>query len=157
MLSGRDVLVLGAGGAARGVMSSLLAERPRSVTVCNRTFAKAVAIAQAFAPLGPVAATSPDALSGRAFAVVINATSAGLVDASPPAWPAGVTAGAFAYDMIYADTPTAFRQWAVANGATRSADGLGMLVEQAAESFFLWRGVRPDTAPIFRLLRPVEG
>ncbi len=153
-LSANDVLVLGAGGAARGIMSSLLAEHPRSVTVCNRTFAKAVAVARAFAPLGPVAAAAPDALAGRSFDIVISATSAGLVDASPPSWPApSVVRDAFAYDMIYADKPTAFQRWAQANGATRTANGLGMLVEQAAESFFLWRGVRPDTTPIFSLLR----
>jgi shikimate dehydrogenase len=153
-LAARDVLVLGAGGAARGIMSSVLAERPRSVTVCNRTFAKAAAIAEAFATHGPVAAAAPATLAGRTFDVVINATSAGLVDASPPSWPAaGVVSGAFGYDMIYADTPTVFLRWAQANGATRTADGLGMLIEQAAESFFLWRGVRPDTAPVFNLLR----
>lgn len=157
-LAACDVLVLGAGGAVRGVMTSLLAEHPRSLTVCNRTFAKAAAIAQAFAPLGPVAAASPSTLSTGHFDVVINATSAGLVDATPPSWPApGVVGGAFGYDMIYADKPTAFEQWAQANGATRTANGLGMLIEQAAESFFLWRGVRPDTTPIFSLLRPPNG
>jgi shikimate dehydrogenase len=154
-LASRDVLVLGAGGAARGVMSSVLAERPRSLTVCNRTFAKAAAIAQLFVPYGPIVAALPDALAGRSFDIVINATSAGLTDKSIPVWPAAsAAAGAFAYDMIYADAPTAFRRWAQANGATRTADGLGMLIEQAAESFFLWRGVRADTAPVFSLLRP---
>ena len=153
----RDILVLGAGGASRGIMSSLLAERPRSLTVSNRTFAKAAAIAELFAPYGPLFAVPPDALAGRSFDIVINATSAGLADNSPPPWPASIVAsGAFAYDMIYADTPTAFRAWAVANGAARTADGLGMLIEQAAESFFIWRGVRPDTAPIFPLLRPLS-
>jgi shikimate dehydrogenase len=154
-LAGRSVLVLGAGGAARGIMSSLLAERPRSLTISNRTFAKAVAIADLFAPHGPIVAVAPDRLGGRAFDIVINATSAGLAHASPPPWPPSVVAGgAFAYDLIYADGPTAFLQWAQTHGAARTADGLGMLIEQAAESFVLWRGVRPDTAPIFSLLRP---
>jgi shikimate dehydrogenase len=153
-LLSRDILVLGAGGAARGIMSSVLSERPRSLTISNRTFAKADAIAKLFASFGPISSLPPDALAGRSFDIVINATSAGLVDPSPLPWPAAIVAsGAFAYDMIYADAPTAFRAWAEANGAARTADGLGMLIEQAAESFFIWRGVRPDTAPIFQLLR----
>jgi len=153
-LAGQDVLVLGAGGASRGIMSSVLAERPRSLTVSNRTFEKAAAIAQLFAPYGPMVAMPPDALAGRSFDIVINATSAGLADGSPPPWPVSIVASGFAYDMIYADTPTAFRRWAEVHGAARTADGLGMLIEQAAESFFIWRGVRPDTAPIFSMLRP---
>ncbi len=153
-LAARDILVLGAGGASRGIMVSLLAERPRSVTVSNRTFSKAVAIADLFAPHGPIAAVPPDALAGLKFDLVINATSAGLADRAPPSWPPAIMAnGAFAYDMIYADTTTAFLRWAEASGSTRTADGLGMLIEQAAESFFIWRGVRPDTAPIFAQLR----
>ena len=156
MLS-RNVLVLGAGGASRGIISSLLEERPRSLTISNRTIAKAAAVAQLFAGRGPVSAVPPDALAGRSFDIVINATSAGLADNSKPPWPATIVAsGAFAYDMIYADVPTAFRKWAAANGAARTADGLGMLIEQAAESFFIWRGVRPDTSPIFSLLRPTS-
>lgn len=154
-LAGRAVLVLGAGGAARGIMSALLAENPRSVTISNRTDEKATAIARLFAPYGDVAAVSPQALAGRAFDVVINATSAGLADAAPPPWPATIVGGGgFAYDMIYADTPTTFLRWARHHGAMRTADGLGMLIEQAAESFLLWRGVRPETAPVFALLRP---
>jgi shikimate dehydrogenase len=154
-LAARNVLVLGAGGAARGIIGSVLAESPRSLTISNRTFAKAGAVAQSFAPHGPVTALSPEALPGRSFDIVINATSAGLADKSPPPWPAAIMApGVFAYDMIYGDSPTAFLTWARSHGATRTADGLGMLIEQAAESFFIWRGVRPDTAPIFPLLRP---
>jgi len=86
---------------------------------------------------------------------VINATSAGLTGDVTLPWPAGLfRPHAFAYDMIYADAPTTFLRWAGAQGVQRSADGLGMLIEQAAESFYLWRGVRPDTAPVFSLLRP---
>jgi shikimate dehydrogenase len=154
-MAGRDILVLGAGGASRGIMSSVLAERPRSLTISNRTFAKAVVIAELFAPHGLIAAVPPEALAGSSFDIVINATSAGLSDKAPPPWsPSIVASGAFAYDMIYGDAPTAFLSWAQAQGAARTADGLGMLIEQAAESFFIWRGVRPGTAPIFEMLRP---
>ena len=154
-MAGRDILVLGAGGASRGIMSSVLAEHPRSLTISNRTFAKAVVIAELFAPHGVIAAVPTEALAGRSFDIVINATSAGLTDKAPPLWsPSIVASGAFAYDMIYGDAPTAFLTWAQAHGASRTADGLGMLIEQAAESFFIWRGVRPETASAFPLLRP---
>lgn len=154
-LAGRDVLVLGAGGAARGILVPMFAEGPRSVTLANRTTAKADALAARFAPRGPIAAVAPPALAGKDFDVVINATSAGLAGEVTLPWPAGVLRpGAFAYDMSYADAPTTFLRWAQAQGARRFADGLGMLIEQAAESFFLWRGVRPATAPVFALLRP---
>ncbi len=154
-LAGRDVLVLGAGGAARGILLPLFAQQPRSVTICNRTMTKADALATTFAARGPVHATSPAALVGTDFDVVINATSAGLrADVGLP-WPAGLfRPQAFAYDMIYGDVDTAFLRWARAHGATHGADGLGMLVEQAAESFMLWRGVRPDTRSVFAMLRP---
>jgi shikimate dehydrogenase len=139
-------------------MSSVLAERPRSLTISNRTFAKAIVIAELFAPHGPIAAVPPESLAGRSFDIVINATSAGLADKMPPPWsPSIVAAGAFAYDMIYGDAPTTFLTWAEAHGAGRTADGLGMLIEQAAESFFIWRGVRPETASAFPLLRPPVG
>lgn len=154
-LAGCDVLVLGAGGAARGILVPLLAQRPRSITICNRTAAKAEALAVRFAPRGSIAAVAPPALSGRDFDVVVNATSAGLMGDVTLPWPSGLfRPHAFAYDMIYADAPTTFLRWANAQGVRRAADGLGMLIEQAAESFYLWRGVRPDTAPVFSLLRP---
>jgi shikimate dehydrogenase len=155
VLATRDILVLGAGGAARGIVGSLLAEGPRSLTLCNRTPATADAVAAVYAPHGPVTAAPLSALAARRFDIVINATSTGLVDRALPPWPASVVElCALAYDLVYADAPTAFRAWAEANGAARTADGLGMLVEQAAESFLLWRGVRPDTAPVLALLRP---
>jgi shikimate dehydrogenase len=154
-LAGRDVLVLGAGGAARGLLLPLLAQMPRNVILSNRTSTKADALVARFAPYGALAAAAPDALSGRRFDVVINATSAGLRSDGAWPWPGTLFApDAFAYDMIYGDDATPFLRWARAQGVTRDADGLGMLIEQAAESFFLWRGVRPVTAPVFDLLRP---
>jgi shikimate dehydrogenase len=154
-LADRDVLVLGAGGAARGILVPLFGQRPRSVTIANRTMARAHALVERFAHRGPLVAVAPAALAGRQFDVVINATSAGLAGDVALPWPPHLFRGdAFAYDMIYADAPTAFLRWAREHGAARSADGLGMLVEQAAESFLLWRGVRPDTRAVFSLLRP---
>lgn len=154
-IAGRDVLVLGAGGAARGIVGALLAERPRRLTIANRTHAKAVELATQFERAGPIAACMPGSLAGQAFDLVVNATSLGLGSSIPPGlWPHGLFAAkAIAYDLVYADQPTPFRRWAHTEGAARSADGLGMLIEQAAESFFLWRRIRPDTAPVFRLLR----
>lgn len=153
-LRDRRILVLGAGGAARGVIGPLLDELPRTLAVTNRTFDKARALAAQFAPLGPIAALPPAELREHAFDVVVNATSVGLASESHD-WPASVFApGSFAYDLVYSDEPTQFVRWAQGHGAARTADGLGMLIEQAAESFHLWRGVRPHTAPVFALLRP---
>jgi shikimate dehydrogenase len=155
-LGDHDILVLGAGGAARGIIAPLLDARPRSLTISNRTMDKAQALARAFAGLGPIRALAPQAVAGRHFDVVLNATSSSLASAaagSPP-WPGAIFAGAaLAYDLMYGNEPTAFEHWAHANGAARVADGFGMLLEQAAESFLVWRGVRPDTAPVYALLR----
>jgi shikimate dehydrogenase len=154
-LAGCDVLVLGAGGAARGIVLPLFDQHVRSLVISNRTMAKADALATQFGARGPIEALAPDRIRGRTFDVVINATSAGLKDDGARPWPAGLFGqDSFAYDMIYGDGTTAFLRWAHAQGVTRTADGLGMLIEQAAESFFLWRGVRPDTVPVFGLLRP---
>jgi shikimate dehydrogenase len=158
-IAGRDVLVLGAGGAARGIVGALLAERPRQLTIANRTHAKAVELAAQFERDGPITARTPASLAGQAFDLVVNATSLGLGTSIPPGlWPRRLFAAqAIAYDLVYADQPTTFLRWARTEGAARRADGLGMLIEQAAESFFLWRRVRPDTAPVFRLLRAASG
>jgi shikimate dehydrogenase len=154
-LAGRDVLVLGAGGAARGIVSPLLAQSPASLVIANRTRAKADELAAQFAPEGPIRAVAPAALAGRHFDIIVNATSIGLGSEVPrDLWPDGLFApGALGYDLVYANTQTPFLAWAAAQGAARTADGLGMLIEQAAESFVLWRGVRPDTAPVFALMR----
>jgi shikimate dehydrogenase len=155
----RRVLLAGAGGASYGVMEPLLRELPQTLVVANRTLEKAVALAGHFEELGKlatdgVAAKSYDALHGTRFDIVINATSAGLADAMPPL-PRGIFApGALAYDMVYGRR-TPFMRFATDEGA-RAADGLGMLVEQAAESFFIWRGVRPETKPVIAMLRKAE-
>lgn len=151
----RRILVLGAGGAARGIVGPLLDCLPQTLAICNRTHAKAAALAERFAPLGPIEAVTYDALAGRQFDVVVNSTSVGVVSEGHD-WPRSrvFAPDAFAYDLVYSDVPTQFVRWASENGAARTADGLGMLIEQAAESFQLWRGVRPPTAPVFALLRP---
>ena len=152
-LAGRRLLLLGAGGAVRGVLEPLLAERPAELVIANRTVAKADELAAAFADLGRVRASSFAALEGQQFDVVINGTAASLQGEVPPL-PAGVLAAdAVCYDMMYGKEPTPFLRWAAAAGATRALDGLGMLVEQAAESFYLWRGVRPATSPVIAALR----
>ena len=152
VLEGRRILLLGAGGAARGVVMPLLAERPQQLVVANRTFARAQELVQSFpAAASVLKAAAFDALSGQ-FDVIINATSASL-SADLPAVPATLFGPqVFVYDMMYAATPTVFMQWAAQHGAC-VRDGLGMLVEQAAESFFVWRGARPDTAPVYAALR----
>jgi shikimate dehydrogenase len=152
-LEGRRVLLLGAGGAAQGVVLPLLLRGVRQLAIANRTAGKAVAVADRFAAHGPVRGSGFDALAGQQFDVVINATSASIAGDAPPL-PAGIyAAGATAYDMMYGREATPFMQQALEQGAERVSDGLGMLVEQAAESFLLWRGVRPDTAPVLRTLR----
>jgi shikimate dehydrogenase len=150
--AGKRVLLLGAGGAARGVLGALLDAGPAALTIANRTAHKAVALAQAVGDQR-VDGRGLDALAGHSFDLIINATSSGL-DGAVPDLPEGVlAAGGWAYDMLYGDAPTPFCCWAEAQGAVRVLDGLGMLVEQAAESFRLWRGVRPETGPVIAALR----
>ena len=151
---GARILLMGAGGAAYGVCGPLLEEAPATLVVANRTRIKAEELVARFAARSPAArirASGYDELEASAFDLVINATSTGLSDAIPPL-PRDVFApGALAYDMVYGkETP--FLAVAAAVGVTVS-DGLGMLVEQAAESFFIWRGVRPETRPVIALLR----
>jgi len=152
-LAGARILLLGAGGAARGVLRPLLDEKPSCLTIANRTASKAVALADAAAGCGPVEGYGLDQLAGRQFDLIINGTAAGLVAAVPQIPDDCLAEGGWTYDMLYAKKPTAFVEWGRAHGAARALDGLGMLVEQAAESFRLWRGVQPDTAPVIESLR----
>jgi shikimate dehydrogenase len=147
-LHGRALLVLGAGGAAQGVAGALLGAGLRRLVIANRTLSRAQALAQRFPG---VIAKGYDALAGEHFDVVVNATSAGLAGESPPLPEGLLNEKTLAYDMVYGrDTP--FLARARAAGA-RAVDGLGMLVEQAAESFFIWRGIRPATRPVLAKLR----
>ena len=152
-IRGKRVLIMGAGGAARGVVLPLLRCEPASIAIANRTVEKALALERRFAPFGPVEGGAYARLSGRQFDLVINATSASLTGELPPLPPGVFASGSLAYDMVYGNEPTRFLVHARANGAAQVADGLGMLLAQAAESFFLWRGIRPDTAPVIELLR----
>jgi shikimate dehydrogenase len=149
-LAGKRILLMGAGGAARGVILPLLEQAPTSLFIANRTVGKAVALAREFAGQSNIAGGGYDNLHG-AFDVVINATAASLAGDLPPLPECVFAEGALAYDMMYGkDTP--FLTFARDRRA-RTADGLGMLVEQAAEAFLVWRGVRPDTAPVIEMLR----
>jgi shikimate dehydrogenase len=151
-LAGARILLVGSGGAARGIIGPLLDESPELIVVAGRSAARADALGRQFAGLGPVQGCGLDAIASGAFDVVINATSAGLAG-EVPAIPASVlTHSTFCYDMSYAKAGTAFLQWAREKGVKRSAQGWGMLVEQAAESFELWRGVRPSTAGVLAAL-----
>ena len=149
-LRGRRVLLLGAGGAARGVILPILAELPEQLVIANRTVSKAEELAAWFASKGPVCARDYTALH-EPYDVIINATSASLSADLPPVGAEVYGAESFAYDMMYGTEPTVFMQFASRHGAS-TRDGLGMLVEQAAESFMLWRGVRPATASVFAML-----
>ena len=160
-VAGRRVLVLGAGGAARGILAPLMAEAPSQLAIANRNPQRAAALAAMFAARGPVAVLAPGELPHQRFDIVINATSAafsaagtGDDEAAAPWEAVSFAEDALAYDLSYANEPTPFMRWSGEQGAARVTDGLGMLIEQAAESFVLWRGVRPDTEGVASLLRP---
>ena len=145
-ITNKRILIVGAGGAVRGVLAPLLQENPASVTIVNRTVEKALDLADKFADMGRVDGCSYEELPNEAFDWIINGTSASLSGELPPL-PEGVI-GEYTccYDMMYSAEPTPFNRWAVEQGAAKNFDGAGMLVEQAAESFRLWRGVMPPTA-----------
>jgi len=154
-LAGARILVLGAGGAVRGVLGPILVEQPAALTIANRTPAKAETLAQLFAPVASgadvtaVGFDQPD----QPYDVIINGTSASLQGDLPPLSATVIGSDTVVYDMMYSLQTTPFNQWALDLGARRVFDGLGMLVEQAAESFRIWRGVRPDAAPVIEVLR----
>lgn len=152
-LKGKRILLLGAGGAVRGALEPLLAEAPSSLIIANRTVEKAELLAELFADLGPVSASGFDWLR-EPVDLIINATSASLSGDVPPIAGSLIEPGkTFCYDMMYGKEPTSFCRWAEEHGAAVVMDGLGMLAEQAGEAFFLWRGIRPDTAPVLAELR----
>ena len=151
----KRVLLLGAGGAARGVLMPILLEQPNELVIANRTLAKAQQLLELAHSHGvdtvSVSISDWAQLSGE-FDIIINATSASLSDEVPPVSPALFTASTLAYDMMYGAAPTAFLRFSD-NAGAQSRDGLGMLVEQAAEAFYGWRGVRPETSSVLKALR----
>ena len=150
----KKVLILGAGGAVRGVLEPLLEQQPQHVVIANRTVDKALQLAKGFAEFGYLLGCGFDMLGEQQFDLVINGTSASLQGDLPPLPDSLINpdAGTACYDMLYGAEPTPFMKWAAERGALVS-DGLGMLVGQAAESFALWRGVRPETAPVIADIR----
>lgn len=151
-IAGKRVLIVGAGGAARGVIGPLLAERPAVVAVANRTFSKAEEIVQLYSPAGNIIVIAFADLPGHQFDIVINATAASLENDLPIIPRSAFAEGSLAYDMMYGKGLTPFLALGRQAGAS-VADGLGMLVEQAAESFLIWHGIRPHTETVFRQLR----
>lgn len=154
-LQGSRVLVLGAGGAVRGVLEPLLAEMPSEIHIVNRTVARAETLADRFAPLGNVSAGAYADLAGREFDLVINASSAGLQGEGPDLPANLLTERSCCYDLLYGAEPTPFMRWAAHQAAWAVSDGLGMLVEQAAEAFYVWHRARPETGPVIHDLRGV--
>jgi shikimate dehydrogenase len=152
-LAGQRILLLGAGGAARGVLGPLLATGPGALVIANRTHERAVRLAERFAAMGPVTAAGFPELDAEPFHVIINATSASLEGSLPPVPAGALGRDGACYDMMYAARATPFVRWGREAGAHISVDGVGMLVEQAAEAFALWRGKRPETAGVIAELR----
>lgn len=159
ILAGKSILILGAGGATRGILQPFLSQGPASICIANRTVSKAETLAAGFAALASghgvqsLQACGFDGLAGQTFDWVFNATSASLQGDLPPLPDDLVTPASWCYDLMYSSELTPFCQWAQDRGVMQVMDGLGMLVEQAAESFALWRGVRPQTADILASLR----
>jgi shikimate dehydrogenase len=156
-LAARRILILGAGGATCGVLGPLLARRPAVLAIANRTLARATALAADFAAVGPIVASGFDQVEAAPFDLVINATSASLAGEVPPVPAAVVNAATVCYDMAYAKGDTPFTRWAQQRGAAAAHKGWGMLVEQAAEAFLVWRGIRPPTRHVLELLIAREG
>lgn len=146
-----NILVLGAGGATRGILGPMLEMQPRTIRIANRTLGRAQALADHFSSMGNVSACRFNMVPVKdPYDLIINATSAGVKGETPPYPAAAVSKQTFCYDLSYGLKPTPFSLWARDSGASSSVMGWGMLVEQAAESFHIWRGVRPDTSPVLK-------
>ncbi|MDP3905555.1 MAG: shikimate dehydrogenase [Methylococcaceae bacterium] len=151
-LADKRVLILGAGGASRGIIGPLLEQKPATLVIANRTIDKALGLAEEFQTIAPVAGCGFAELAGQQFDLILNATSASLSSELPPLPPALLAENGVCYDLAYGNEPTPFVRWGRDQHAIKSLDGLGMLVEQAAEAFFIWRGVRPETQAVIALL-----
>lgn len=153
VITNHRILIIGAGGATRGVLAPLLSLSPTLVVIANRTPERAAALAAAFADLGAAHGVAFEDVGSEPFDLIINATSASLSGEMPPVPASAVGRATVCYDLAYGRTATAFVDWARAHGCARALQGWGMLVEQAAESFRLWRGIRPATATVLAALK----
>lgn len=151
--TGKTVLLLGAGGAARGVILPILMEQPAKLIIANRTAAKAVALAEAFSSFGTIEGYGYDTLPDGPHQIVINSTSASVTGELPPVSSAAVKDCELAYDMFYADYDTSFNQWIKSCSRAKTLDGSGMLVGQAAEAYYVWRAKRPETEIVISQLK----
>ena len=151
-LTDRKVLILGAGGATRGIIKPLLEQSVKSIVIANRTLEKAIDLANEFVNLGNIVGCGFEGLNNQQFDLILNATSTSLTGQIPPLPANLLSEKGVCYDLAYSNEPTTFVRWGQKNNALKSLDGLGMLVEQAAEAFFIWRGVRPITEPVIKLL-----
>ena len=149
----KNILLIGAGGAVRGVLQALLEQQPASLLIANRTRHKAVQLADDFSDLGAISGCGLNEINETNFDIVINGTSASLQGDLPPIPETVFRSDAVSYDMMYSAQATPFMQWSSTHGAAQVFDGLGMLVEQAAESFYIWRGVKPETKSVIKQLR----
>ncbi len=152
-LQGQNILVVGAGGAARGIMGPILERSPRAITVANRTKDNALDLVRTFSQFGCVKGCGLDEIEERSFDIVINSTSTELAGSVPSISPSVFQDSQLVYDLMYSANQTLFTKWADSNGAQRTSDGLGMLVEQAAGSFFIWHGEKPETKSVIDLIR----
>ena len=152
-ITNKDVLILGAGGASRGILLPLLQEKPNSLCIANRTVSKASDLINEFSTEYSLSACGYEELGSQTFDIIINATSTSLSDQVPPIPFEALAANCFCYDLAYSNADTAFVSWAKQQGINNVSDGLGMLIEQAAESYYIWRGFKPITSSLIHSLR----
>ena len=152
-LLSKNILIIGAGGAVQGIVEPLLGEKPAKLLIANRTLSKARSIADSFKNIGEIQTCGLHEIPLKPFDLVVHATSAVLYDQQLELPPEIIGSQTCCYDLVYSDMDTPFMQWAKNHNAQQTADGFGMLLEQAAESFYLWRGKRPDTAMAYNYLR----
>jgi len=148
----KRILILGAGGASRGIIGPIMEQSPAHLVIANRTVDKSITLSNEFSPLGNIKGCCYGEIKNSEFDLIINATSASLTGDLPPLSDTLLAAQGHCYDLAYSNDPTAFVKWGLNHQAAKSLDGLGMLVEQAAEAFYIWRNIRPETEEIIALL-----
>ena len=152
-LEDKSILILGAGGTVKSILERLLEQKTKEIVIVNRTISRAKDLEKKFSKKNCVRAYSYNDLPNHSFDIIINGTSLSLSAEIPPISKTNINKNTFCYDLMYSDKETVFTRWVIENGALKATDGLGMLVEQAAESFMFWHGTKPDTMPVIKALR----